>query len=97
MPTDPSALKSQIGTITLSGKIKTFYNDNGIKSIALRLISGTVTYCGSIDIVTDDNTAIASSAQTLGTTGFQFSAPNPVDGLIIDASSGVVEISFIQG
>ena len=92
-----TALSSKIGTILLVGKIKTFTRDNGVKSIALKLVSGTVTYAGTIAIISNDGDEIQSTAQTLGSAGFQFSCSNPVDGFTVDATLGEVTISFIQG
>lgn len=91
-----NSVSSKIGTCTLDGKIKTVSVDQGWKTIALKLVSGTVTYMGTEPFTADDGTAVASVAEVLDDTGFEITAENPIDGFVIDASSGVVIVAFIK-
>jgi len=94
---DPSAISTQVGIITLNGGVYTANVDAGVKYIALKLVSGVVTYAGSIALqgVVPPSTA-SDSPQTLDSTGFEISAENPIDGFIVDASLGVVIIAFTK-
>lgn len=91
------AVSSNIGTVTLNGKIKTFSVDEGICSVALKLVSGDVYYTGTLPLTADDNSAIPSTPELLDSSGFEFVTQNPIDGFIVDATAGVVIIAFIKG
>lgn len=87
-----------IGTISLTGAIFTITVNMGITAIALRFVSGTVTYQGSLAISTSGG-IVQSSAIGLNKDNPTFEATGeyPFDGFIIDASAGVCEIDFTQG
>ena len=92
---DPSAISSQIGTITLTAKIFAINVDMGIKYIALKPISGIVTYVGTVFILDSVGATIPSTPQTL-TTFYKIDATNPIDGFTIDASAGSVELAILK-
>ena len=94
---DPNAIRSKIGSVTLVNDIKTFAVDEGIKTISLKLISGTVTYAGSENLVTDSGAYLKSKSKVLDGSGFEISCDNPVDEFVVDASAGSVIIAFIKG
>lgn len=94
---DSNAIFSRVGTVTLTNAIYTTNGDTGIKSISLKLISGTVTYTGNQSITDDAGSAIASASETLDANGFEIVGDNPIDGFVIDASAGSVIIAFIKG
>jgi hypothetical protein len=89
-------INSQVGTITLSGNVWTVIGDQGYKYISLKLVSGTVTYQGSLNIIIATGIVVGSTPQTLDASGFFMGGDNPIHGLTIDATLGVVEITLVQ-
>lgn len=78
----------KIFTYTLTSAILTIIADYGITKIAFRLLSGTVTVTGTMKIG-----SISSSALTLTTDNpLAISDDEPIESLVIDATSGSVEI-----
>ena len=85
---------STVGTVTLNSKVVIITGNMGISNIAVKYVSGTVTYSGTNSISDSEGNLILSSEQTLDTDGFEFSAPNAIDGFTIDASAGTCILSF---
>lgn len=85
------ALTETVGTFTLASNIITIINEWGVRNISLLLVSGTVTYTGTMKLgATLPNALTLVSGTPLNLT-FDF----PIDGLVIDASAG--EVTIITG
>ena len=82
------ALTETVGTFTLTSDSITIINEWGVRNISLLLVSGTVTYTGTMKLGGTSSNALALVAGTPLNLTFDF----PIDGLIIDASAGVVTI-----
>ncbi len=82
---------SQAGTYTLSGASFTFAGDMGINSIAIKVVSGTVTVLGTKSIP-----GLTNSPQSIGSEGYIASSNYPLDGLVIDASAGVATLYVVS-
>ena len=81
-------LRQNIGTFTLDGEILNIVGDYGVLNISFLLVSGTVTVTGVMNLGSR-----ASNALTLETgNALNLGSNFPIDGLTIDASSGVVTI-----
>ncbi len=76
-----------LGTFNLSSLV-TVSGDWGIRNISFLLVSGTVTVTGSMKLGSIDSTPLTLVAGVSLNLGFNF----PIDGLIIDASGGVVTV-----
>lgn len=84
---------SRIGTVILEGDIVIFTN-LPFSVVSLKYISGTVTYQGTLNLLTVSGATLASVPQTLDSQNFEMTCQNPIDGFIVDATFGVVEIAF---
>lgn len=83
-------ISENIGTFTLSGQIVTIIRDYSVSNISMLLVSGTVTVTGIMNLGAISSSPIILEAGTPLNLG---SISNfPIDGLTIDASSGVVTI-----
>ena len=82
---------SQIGTYLLTSGSVTISEEMGIRTMALKLVSGTVTYTGSLT-----TNGLTSTALTLDSNGYAVSTINPIDGFTINASAGSVIINLAQ-
>jgi len=84
---------SRLGTVLLVADILNF---TGLpySVVSLKYISGTVTYQGSLSIVTVGGATLLSTPQTLDSQNFEMTCNNPIDGLIVDATLGEVEVAF---
>jgi hypothetical protein len=82
------ALIETVGTFTLTSNSITIINEWGVRNISLLLVSGTVTYTGTMKLGGTLPNALTLVAGTPLNLTFDF----PIDGLIIDASAGVVTI-----
>ena len=91
------AVSTLTGTITVTGKKKTFVTTEGIRAVSLKYISGVVTYEGSETLRMDDGTMLSSSAEALDASGFELVGENPLNGFIVDATGGSVRIVFLRG
>ncbi len=80
-------------TGTLNGETFTITNDIGVTSVALQLVSGTVTFKGSMSVG-----ALGESTPLTLVSGkpYFYTSNNPIDGFIIDATLGVCDISLTQ-
>ena len=85
------ALTETVGTYTLTSNILTIISDWGVRNISLLLVSGTVTYTGTMKLGATLPNALTLVAGTPLNLTFDF----PIDGLIIDASAG--EVTIITG
>lgn len=90
------AIASNLGTVTLTNDIKTFSVNDGISAISLLWVSGAVTYKGTLTLTTDSGTGIDSTPIDMNgnNPSFEMVFNNPVDGLVVDASAGSVDIIF---
>ena len=96
MPHD-LAIRTTPGINTLSAGIFTSNVDMGYKYISLKLVSGTVTYSAPTVLAgVVPPSAATQPPVTLDDTGFFISGENPIDGLIVDATLGVVIIAFTK-
>lgn len=82
------ALPENVGTYTLTSSTLTIQESFGVRNISLLLVSGTVTVTGSMKLGSTASSALTLAADKPLNLSFDF----PVDGLIIDATSGVVTI-----
>ena len=85
------ALTETVGTYTLTSNILTIISEWGVRNISLLLVSGTVTYTGTMKLGATLPNALTLVAGTPLNLTFDF----PIDGLIIDASAG--EVTIITG
>lgn len=91
------SIQTEVGTNTISGGIFVADVNFGYKTIALKLISGIVTYAGTLTIMgVTPASAVANTPKVLDSQGFFVTSDNPIDGLTIDATAGVVEIAFTK-
>ena len=81
------AISENVGTFQLSASTLSIVAEWGVTKISLLLVSGTVTYTGSMKLG-----STSSSAITLTETPLTLSFDFPIDGFTIDATSGVVII-----
>lgn len=96
---DPNAIAAQPIIITLSAGVFTSNVDFGYKTISLKLVSGAVTYTGQPGLAIQGvvpPTAVAYTPIALDDTGFFIQDEDPIDGLIVDASAGVVIIAVTK-
>jgi hypothetical protein len=96
---DPNAIATQPIISLLDAGIFVSSVDYGYKTIALKLISGTVTYQSPANLPlqgVDPPSAQTQPAITLDAQGFFMTAENPIDGLTVDATLGVVEIAVTK-
>ena len=94
-----AGVSNKIGSYILTGGTFTFSTDNGVKYIALTYISGTVTYQGSASLpqLVGPSFGLSSVAITLtAANGLKIGSENPIDGLIVDATAGSVQIDTLQ-
>lgn len=82
------ALPENVGTYTLTSSTLTIQESFGVRNISLLLVSGTVTVTGSMKLGSTVSSALTLAADKPLNLSFDF----PIDGLIIDATSGVVTI-----
>lgn len=91
------SIQTEVGTNTVSGGVFVADVNMGYKTIALKLISGVVTYAGTLTLMgVTPASAVSITPKTLDSTGFFVTSDNPIDGLTVDASAGVVEIAFTK-
>ena len=91
------AISTQVGINTLSAGIFTADVNQGYKYIALKLVSGTVTYSAPLVLSgVVPPSAATQPAVALDDSGFFISGENPIDGLIVDATAGIVIIAFTK-
>lgn len=93
------AVSNKVGSYILTGNTFTFSVDNGVKYIALTYISGTVTYQGSASLAQQGGAVLGLSSAPIAVTasnGLKIGSDNPIDGLIIDATAGSVQIDTLQ-
>lgn len=91
------AIQTEVGITTLDAGIFVANVDYGYKTISLKLISGTVTYSGTLSLMGVTPPASATTTpKTLDDNGFFVTSDNPIDGFTVDATAGVVEIAFTK-
>lgn len=79
---------TNIGTFTISNSTVTITSEMGFRVVAMKLVSGTVRYNGSLRLNgtgSDPFTLSANDPVTIG-------GDEPIGGLTIDATSGVVQV-----
>lgn len=81
-------LRQNIGTFTLDGEILNIIGDYGVLNVSFLLVSGTVTVTGVMNLGARASNALTLEADKPLNLGSNF----PLDGLSIDATSGVVTI-----
>jgi hypothetical protein len=81
-------LRQNIGTFTLDSEILNIIGEYGVLNISFLLVSGTVTVTGVMNLGARTSDPITLEADKPLNLGSNF----PIDGLLIDASSGVVTI-----
>lgn len=91
------AISTLTGISTLTNGVFVIDVVMGIRYIALKYVSGTVTIAGSLELpplgITPNGSA-SSTPIVLDDTGFEMSTENPMTGVTIDATLGSVIIAF---
>lgn len=91
------AIQTEVGITTLDTGVFVSNVDFGYKTISLKLISGTVTYSGTLSLMGATPPASATTTpKTLDNNRFFITSDNPINGFTVDASAGVVEIAFTK-
>lgn len=81
---------NNVGTRTLTSESVTLTSDMGIRSVAMKLVSGTVTYEGTLPLGTLASTAIALASNDPVCITFDGS----IVGLVINATLGSVQLIY---
>lgn len=81
------ALPENVGTYTLTSSL-TIQESFGVRNISMLLVSGIVTVTGSMKLGSLTSSSLTLSADKPLNLSFDF----PIDGLVIDATSGEVII-----
>lgn len=83
-----STLQYNVGTKNLSGGTLSFTAESGVRIVSMILVSGTVTFTGSLPVGGADSDAITLVSGVAVTIG----GDEPLNGLTIDATAGVVTV-----
>ncbi len=81
---------SKIGTVTLTNETVTLVETNGIRKIAMKLVSGTVTYLGTLPFGTVGSSPITLADSDPVTVVSDYA----MDGFTINASAGSVLLIY---
>lgn len=87
------AISCNVGTFTVTGTTMTINANDGVMIVAMKLISGTVTFIGTSKVNGEASTAITLAANDPVTIG----GNTPIDGLTINATSGSVYVITRKG
>lgn len=82
------SITDNVGTFVLSGESITLIQEWGVRSVSVKLVSGTVTVQGTKSLGVRTPDPIPVTEENPINVGFDF----PIDGYTIDASAGVAEV-----